>query len=643
MKAKKYLSYLLIILLFFTFYFVNSFFMFKKGKKEIEVKPDVLVAQHNLEQKYLKDLETNDYQFDNLKVILNPYGNSPLTALLMFKTEKEEEIEIKVMGSDDKTTICHTFPKEKTHLLPLYGLYPDCENQVIVSCGDLEKEVIIETEPLLEGVALPNRVLVKKEKVNNDLFFVSPSSKGYVTAYDINGDVRWYLTENYSWDIQRLANGHLLVGSDRLINPPYYTVGFLEMDLSGKIYNEYILPGGYHHDVFEMENGDFLVASNNFDDLERGTTEDYVVLLNRTTGEIEKTWDISKIIPKEEGKSASWIEHDWFHNNAVWYDEKTNSITLSGRHQDAVINIDYDSGDLNWIIGDNTNWKEDMQKYFFTPLGEEFEWQWAQHAAMVLPNGNIFLFDNGNNKSKIKENYVDEADSYSRGVIYDINPDEMTITQVWQYGKERGRAYYSPYICDVDYYKEGHYLVHSGGVREGGWENAILKSFTTEILDDEVIFEIELPSNFYRAEKLSLYSENNLKFGKGKQLGNFSKTLLSEDAVKLSKTIKEIPKDNNLKIYKEKDRLVVNGDFKKGSEVYLILDKPFSKKVYQIFISARPYTVMCIGIFETPVAEREDILNINYYVNNEGLSGIYNIYLKIDEKIYDIEQYVDFD
>ena len=27
----------------------------------------------------------------------------------------------------------------------------------------------------------------------------------------------------------------------------------------------------------------------------------------------------------------------------------------------------------------------------------------------------------------------------------------MTIEQVWQYGKERGSEFYSPYISDVDY------------------------------------------------------------------------------------------------------------------------------------------------------------------------------------------------
>ena len=44
-------------------------------------------------------------------------------------------------------------------------------------------------------------------------------------AYDANGDVRWYLTENFTWNINRLKNGHLLISTERLVNPPYYTTG----------------------------------------------------------------------------------------------------------------------------------------------------------------------------------------------------------------------------------------------------------------------------------------------------------------------------------------------------------------------------------------------------------------------------------
>ena len=83
---------------------------------------------------------------------------------------------------------------------------------------------------------------------------------------------------------------------------------------------------------------------------------------------------------------------------------------------------------------------------------------------MITPEGYVFLFDNGNNKSKIESDYVKAEDSYSRGVMYKIDTDNMTIEQVWEYGKERGSEFYSPYISDVDYLGENHYIVHSGGI-----------------------------------------------------------------------------------------------------------------------------------------------------------------------------------
>lgn len=59
------------------------------------------------------------------------------------------------------------------------------------------------------------------------------------------------------------------------------------MDMLGKIYVEYSLPGGYHHDYYEMPNGNLLVASDDFNS-GKGTVEDYIVELDRETGKIVK-------------------------------------------------------------------------------------------------------------------------------------------------------------------------------------------------------------------------------------------------------------------------------------------------------------------------------------------------------------------
>lgn len=612
----------------------------------VKTSEDILVHQETLEKEF-KTSEENT--IDNPKIILNPYEISPLTALIMFETKDLTAPTVKIMGKDDNTTYEKTFTPNKKHILPIYGLYPDKNNEVIITLNGKDYTFHIQTEPLPDDFVLPTDITANKDELENELYFVTPSSSGYTAAYDINGDVRWYLTENMIWDVQRLQNGNIMLSSNRLINPPYYTTGLVEMDLLGKIYYEYVLPGGYHHDVFELENGNLLVAS---DDFESGTVEDYVVEIERDTGNIVKTINLKEILPTDHGGNQMATDYDWFHNNAVWYDRETNSITLSGRHKDAVVNIDYNSLEINWIIGSPDGWDKKYQKYFLTPTNDDFEWQWAQHASMILPNGDVFIFDNGNNRSKTKEGSIDASDNYSRGVIYRVNKVDHTITQVWQYGKERGSDYYSPYISDVDYLDENHYLIHSGGVNTvdgkpgnepAGLENSdSLNSYTTEIKNDEVIFEMNLPTNLYRAEKMNLYANNVFKLGVGKRLGSMGETKKdgTTKSVLFSRKMDKEYKRHEIQITKESDRLVVTGTFKKGDQVEIILDSIFDKKAYLLRVSKHPYTAMCVDVFNEE--EKKNGITVTKYINSENIHGKKYIYIKINGKIYNTNQYVIF-
>lgn len=633
----------LLIILFVVFNYLST------NKEEVDVISSLVTKQENIE----KEIDTEGYTLENPNVILNPYEISPLTALIIFDTDEEVSPKVTIKGKDELSTYTHTFEKSKEHYLPIYGLYPGYENEVIIECNGKTETIYIQTENLPDDFILPTDVIANKEKLTNDLYFFTPSSNGYTCAYDVNGDVRWYLTINALWEINRLENGNLLVSTERLINSPYYMTGLYEMNLLGKIYNEYSLEGGYHHDYFEMENGNLLIASDDFYN-EKGTVEDYIVELDRNTGKIVKTFDLKDILNMQDGKSENWIDYDWFHNNSVWYDKQTNSITLSGRHQDAVINIDYDTGKLNWIIGDPTNWSEEYQKYFFTPIGDNFEWQWSQHAAMITPEGYVFILDNGNNKSKIKEEYVSAENSYTRGVMYKIDTTNMTIEQVWEYGKERGSSFYSPYISDVDYLAKDHYIVHSGGIVYVDGKNSNqpagisgadkLVSDTVELLNDEVIFEIVLPTNNYRVEKMSLYSENeNFEFGDANRIGRLGETKIDDKKIGFILSSYEIDDEYNshdITIEKEIDRLVVKGQFKRGTEVNVYLYKNIISNVYNIPISKKPYTALCVDIFTEE--ETEQGIYVTKYINDEDLYGKYSIYLEIDGKLYNTSKYVVF-
>ena len=634
----------LIVLLLTIFVALDSF---SQNKEEVDNVVSMLDDQIEKE----KNLKAQGYTLESPNVVLNPYGNSPLTALVMFTTDEETEVEVTIKGKDKNSTFTHTFESAKEHYLPIYGLYANKENEVILKVGEESKTLKIKTEALPDNMALPTSVTAKKDKLGNDLYFFTPSSSGYTVAYDVNGDVRWYLTNYALWKVDRLENGNLLLSTERLVNSPYYMTGMYEMTLLGKIVKEYSLPGGYHHDYYEMPNGNFLVASDNFSS---GTVEDYIVEMDRNTGEIVKTFDLTKILNKEDGKSENWTQYDWFHNNAVWYDEKTNSITLSGRHMDAVINLDYETGKLNWIIGDSTNWSEEYQKYFFTPVGDDFEWQWSQHAAMITPEGYVFILDNGNNKSKIESEYVPASKSYTRGVMYKIDTENMTIEQIWEYGKERGSSFYSPYISDVDYLDKNHYIVHSGGIvsvdgkpsnQPAGLSTGEVKltSDTVELLNDEVIFEIKLPTNNYRVEKMSLYGDEKFSLGGQTKIGSLGKTNVDKTSLGFglgAKDIEEIKEEHEITLTKESDRLVFKGRFLRGTKVEVLLYKNGLMKSYEVPISKKPYTALCVDVFTEEETENGIVVTKN--INAEGLKGQYAIYVKIDNTLYNTGRYVEF-
>ena len=502
--------------------------------------------------------------------------------------------------------------------------------------------MIIQTQPLPDMVKQPTRIMTSPEYFKDNMMFVGPTSSAMIAAYDYQGEVRWYCTLNMAFDIKRAKNGRLLIGTHRLLMPPYHTTGVFELGMIGKIYKEYRLPGGYHHDQIEMADGNLIILTQ---DPARGTVEDMCVLVDRNTGQILKTWDYQKALPMDVGGSGSQDTHDWFHNNAVWYDKKTHTLTLSGRHQDAIINLDYETGELNWIIGDPEGWPEEMvAKYFFTPVGDtDFDWQYEQHACIVLPDGDIMVFDNGHWRAKVKEKYREAKDNFSRGVRYRIDTDKMEIRQVWQYGKERKQEFFSTYISNVEYYGEGHYLVHSGGIGQFDGEacnrppvqyrgedeaRVVFNSITVELKDDRLMYEMHLPANYYRAEKLKLYCpEDTICFGKGRLLGSLG---ITEEFLTIPPVEEAdmVPEKYRLKIALEEDRLVLRARFEKGQMVMLLLE---GDGTYAYFIptTKRPFLAMCVGTFQ-----ESDERAVEFPISREGLSGRFNLRLIVDEYKY---------
>lgn len=609
---------------------------------EIKRNEHLIHTQSKNEQAMLAEFEQGHYTYDQPYVKLNPYQVVPLAAVVAFQTEKPVAVTVAVKGKEEAGTIRHTYQEATTHVLPVLGLYADYNNtiELTLSTGECHS-FSLQTAPLHAMALEPTMIETTHEYMQDNLMFISPTGKAYCAAYDYQGECRWYLADTFVFDIKRIKNGHFLIGSERFLEKPYTTTGVVEMDMVGKIYKEFRLPGGYHHDQLEMEDGNIMILTQDF---ERGTIEDLCVLVDRNTGEIIKEWDIQKVLPQEVGKSGSWTPHDWFHNNAVWYDKKTNSLTFSGRHQDAVINVDYDTCELNWILGDPDGWPQEMvDKYFFTPVGEPFDWQYEQHACLITPEGDVMCFDNGQYRAKQKENYITNGENFSRGVRFRIDTDNMTVRQVWQYGKERGSEFFSPYICNVEYYEDGHYLVHSGGIvmEDGKPTENLMKSavsasgtvtrnaITVELLNDKKMFEMQVPNNYYRAEKMPLYHDGaNLELGEGQILGTLGVT---EEFLTEITDVKDegaiVPEKYKAHFTEEVDRIVFNAEFQKGQLVMLLLEGADKTYKYYVPTTEKTFTAICVASFQAALKR-----TIQMNVMKEGISGTFNIAVVIDDE-----------
>ena len=230
----------------------------------------------------------------------------------------------------------------------------------------------------------------------------------------------------------------------------------------------------------------------------------------------------------------------------------------------------------------------------------------------------------------------------------------MTIEQIWQYGKERGSSFYSPYISDVDYLAKNHYIVHSGGIvsvngkpsnQPAGLStgNIKLKSDTVELLNNKVVYELVLPTNYYRVEKMKIYNENDFSLGNGERLGELKKTDVTKTqflGLDKAKKIDEEYKSHNVKFTKEEDRLVLTGRFQVKTDVKVILYRNMFSKVYNFRVNKKPYTALCIDVFSED--ENENGLVISRYINKTGLYGKYSIYLDINGTLYNTGEVVDF-
>jgi hypothetical protein len=152
------------------------------------------------------------------------------------------------------------------------------------------------------------------------------------------------------------------------------------------------------------------------------TVEDSVVqVIDRATRQVLFEWNSWGEMPYQDQTTPS-PESEYAHINAVFEDFDGNLI-MSFRNMSQVVKVARPSGQIMWRLGGRTNQ--------FQFINDPYSNLCGQHTPTRLANGNILLFDNGQNCWPV----VPARGATTRVAEYQLDEQNMTAELVWSYSQ----------------------------------------------------------------------------------------------------------------------------------------------------------------------------------------------------------------
>ncbi len=474
------------------------------AKKVVTAQPDVVQEQFLLEKSLLADYAKDNYSPQAPYVIQDPYGHSPLTALALFETPNASRVTVEVLGKDTSTTLTYRLDAPVTHHeIPIIGLYAGVTNEVKLTVESNQgtsslHTLALKTERLPDD--LPGRVVIVSKPEKMEPGWTLVNSETYKFILDQRGDVRWYLNFKSNNILTVLPNGNLLTAY--LPTPPY-THGdapdkLVETDLLGKFSTFYFTPF-IHHEVIPYRDG-FI-----------STVGESIYQFDREVGtQKSNSLSLKQFFPDK--RIFEYIDDsESLHINAIATGgELGDDLLVSARNQHALVLLDYPEGKLKWILGARDGWTSEFDSYLLKPVGDGFEWFWMQHAPQVLPDLDgdattldILVFDNGTFRDFTAD--LPNEKKYSRMVHYRIHQRELTVEQIWEYGKERGHELFSSIKSNAVYLKQTGNFLGTFGEVQSLYDVKRFDGVITEVTaQKEVVFEMRLTDtrSIYRSQRV---------------------------------------------------------------------------------------------------------------------------------------------
>lgn len=353
--------------------------------------------------------------------------------------------------------------------VPVFGLYSNFNNQIkltVTYIDDSHKFIYysIFTSPFEDENGVYDNVVKflqpSGSKKSGFDFFYMKSHYGFPVIFDVDGEIRWQLSGGTRSQSSYFENGGFFIGS------PTSPAQLYRISLDGTVTS----PGeilsteatNFHHDLSKGKVGYF--AEVDVKDEQINIIESILLEID-SAGSVIKKWDMgdlfNKIISSAGEDPSNFVRDgiDWFHMNSAIYSEHDDSIIISSR-ENFVIKIDYETGELKWILGDPTkHWYQDypsLRSYAITLISGRYPI--GQHGLSVLSDGRLMLFNNGRESfNHPAGTSAGEARDYSPVSVYSINEQNLTATE--SFSIDNNREIFSD-ICSSVYQDEsGDFLV----------------------------------------------------------------------------------------------------------------------------------------------------------------------------------------
>jgi hypothetical protein len=404
-----------------------------------------------------------------------------------------EQVEMNILGKQYsfKTTRILPIEQKKVFAEHFASQYPEIFNALnTLPQKEEQNDILADTIPS----DFPNVII---NSVNNPApgyiyiaNFGMGAERSYLMILDNDGKpVKYKKVPVPGFDFKMQPNG--LITNARIITSHIpqgwgWAESYMEvMDKDLNVIDTIQCQGGYiadFHDFKMLPNGHYLLQAYDpqpidMSEIIEGGNPNAIVLgsivqeldANKNVVFQWRSWDHIRIT--ETYAPLTGIALDPVHINAVELDYDGN-LLISSRHLSEITKISRATGAIIWRLGGLQNsfkfineHEENAPTYFS-----------YQHDIRRLPNGNITLYDNGNQHNP----------QYSRAVEYKLDEDNMTATLVWEY--RNNPDIFGETMGSVQRLPNGNTIIGWGGVTSNFY-----RTVTEVTPNNELAFELSFP------------------------------------------------------------------------------------------------------------------------------------------------------